>query len=124
MPGTDYWQSMLRGYLLTVLIETSVLWWGLSPRHPSHVRVWAGVWLTAGTYPFVWLVFPPLFPAGERGWYLLTAEIFAPACEAWMFWGAFVRHRVAPDGAAMRRDMLAIVAANLCSFVVGTQITV
>jgi hypothetical protein len=43
------------------------------------VRLFAGAWLTACTYPVVWLVLPPLFE--ERSLYLLAAETFAPVAE-------------------------------------------
>src|SRR5438105_3140744 len=110
---------MLVGYLLTVAVETAVLLVGLSRRHPVRVRLFAGVWLSACTYPVVWLVLPLLF--AERWLYLLVAETFAPAAECVLFWLAFVR-RLPPDRRATIRDMLAIVVANLCSFGLGEAI--
>jgi hypothetical protein len=53
--------------------------------------------------------------------YLLVAEIFAPAAECVLFWYAFVRPKP-PDRRATLRDMLAIVLANLYSFVAGEVI--
>ncbi|MBA4064704.1 MAG: hypothetical protein C0501_13515 [Isosphaera sp.] len=107
---------MLAGYAVTVLVETAVLLALLSRRHPVRVRVFAGVWLTACTYPVVWLVLPPLF--AERWAYLLVAETFAPAAEGVLFWAAFAR-RLPPDRRATARDLLAILLANLASFGVG-----
>ncbi len=107
---------MLAGYTLTVAVETAVLLVGLSRRHPVRARLFAGVWLTACTYPVVWLVLPPLLP--NRVAYLTVAETFAPAAECVLFWLAFVRP-LPPDRRATTRDMLVIVLANLASFGTG-----
>jgi hypothetical protein len=109
---------MLVGYLLTVAVEALVLAALLSRRHSLRVRFFAGVWLTACTYPVVWLVLPPLFDDQPRWLYLLAAETFAPAAECAIFWFAFVRP-LSPDRRATARDLVAIVLANLCSFGVG-----
>jgi hypothetical protein len=115
----DYLLAMLLGYLLTVAVETPLLLAGLSRRHAVRARLFAGVWLSACTYPVVWLVLPPLFP--ERWLYLLVAETFAPLAECVLFWLAFVRGQPHSPGATTR-DMFAIVAANLGSFGVGELI--
>jgi len=107
---------MLAGYALTVAVETAVLLAGLSRRHPVRVRVFAGAWLTACTYPVVWLVLPPLLP--DRTAYLLVAETFAPVAECALFRAAFVRP-LPPARRATARDLLAVVAANLASFAAG-----
>jgi hypothetical protein len=118
----EYLLLMAGFYLLTITIETAVLLPGLSRRHPLRSRLFAGIWLTACTYPVVWLVLPPLFPPEEdRTLYLLVAETFAPVAECALFWVAFVR-RLPPDRRATARDMAAIVVANLCSFGVGELI--
>lgn len=103
-------------YLLTVTVETPILSVGLSRRHPVRRRLVAGVWLTACTYPVVWLVLPGLF--AERWVYLLVAETFAPAAEGLLFWLAFVRG-APPDRRATLRDLAVVVLANLASFGVG-----
>jgi hypothetical protein len=100
---------MAAGYLLTVSVETPVLVVGLSRRHPVKHRLFAGLWLTACTYPVVWLVLPPLF--SERWLYLVVAETFAPVAECVLFRLAF--------GKASVRDLAAIVLANLLSFGAG-----
>ena len=114
----DYLLLMLQFYLLTVAVETAVLLFGLSRGHPLGVKLFAGVWLTACTYPVVWLVLPEFFT--ERGRYLLIAETFAPLAECGLFWYAFLRGL--PFDRAFSRDMLAIVAANLASFGMGELI--
>lgn len=135
----EYLLLMLGCYALTVAIEAPVLLLLLSRRHGIGVRLFAGVWLTACTYPVVWLVLPPLF-AGEPRWlYLAVAETFAPVAECAAFWFAFVRGRSHPianepdepdwgDNEFERvpskigptwRDCGAIVLANLCSFGAG-----
>jgi hypothetical protein len=134
MPQADYLQLMLLGYLVTIAIETPVLVALLSRRHSLRVRLFAGVWLTACTYPVVWLVLPPLFDQAERWLYLLVAETFAPAAECAIFWYAFVRRLPPPEPADEEdwaapaeprphrdtlRDLAAITLANLCSFGLG-----
>lgn len=110
---------MLAGYSVTVAVETAVLLVALSRRHPVRSRLFAGLWLTACTYPVVWLVLPPLF--ADRVTYLVVAEVFAPAAECVLFWLAFVRP-LPPDRRAAARDMLAVVLANLASFGAGELI--
>lgn len=118
MNDADLWRFLPLGYLFTVALETPVLLFGLSPRHPPRRRLFAGMWLTACTYPVVVLVLPPLFAGASRAFYLLAAETFAPAAECALFWLAFGRGGAAA-GAARWRDFAAVVAANLLSFLAG-----
>src|SRR5438309_6810655 len=83
----NVWLFLPVGYLVTILIETPVLLVGLSARHPLRRRLFAGLWLTACTYPVVVLVLPLLI--ASRGPYLLAAETFAPVAECALFWAAF-----------------------------------
>jgi hypothetical protein len=106
-------------YLLTVGVETPVLLLALSRRHSLPRRLFAGVWLTACTYPVVWYVIPAfLDPVEDRLWYLIVAETFAPLAECIIFWAAYVWGR-STDRRATLRDLAAIVLANLASFGVG-----
>ncbi|OWK36763.1 hypothetical protein [Fimbriiglobus ruber] len=116
MRAGEFLALMAAGYLMTITVETAVLWVGLSRRHPPSVRLAAGVWLTACTYPVVWIVLPPLF--ASRWQYLLVAETFAPVAECALFWLAFVRG-APPRPAATVRDMAAVAGANLASFAFG-----
>ncbi len=126
--AVKYWLAFLVCYLFTIAVETPVLLMGLSARHPTSRRLFAGAWLTACTYPIVFIVLPesglfdlqptesaPLGPG--RFAYLLVAEIFAPVAECILFWIAF------GDSSASRgsflRDMTAVVLANLASFGLG-----
>jgi Na+/melibiose symporter-like transporter len=128
----NLWSFLPLGYALSLVLETPVLLVGLSPRHSIRRRLFAGAWLTACTYPIVILVLPQLVwrPLGEQAgyWpYVAVAEVFAPAAECVLFWLAFWKHERGPDpeprpGASRRdllRDMLAIIAANLTSFIAG-----
>jgi hypothetical protein len=135
----DYLLLMLVGYLISIAVETPVLVLLLSRRHALRAKLFAGVWLTACTYPVVWLVLPPLFEDQPRWLYLLVAETFAPVAECAIFWFAFVRRLppAEPNAPANEdewpfptateargrwdtaRDMAAIVLANLCSFGFG-----
>jgi hypothetical protein len=114
----ELWRFLPLGYLLTILIETPILVLGLSERHSRARRLLAGVWLTACTYPVVTLVLPLLFIDSSRTVYLVVAEIFAPAGECVLFWLAF-GSRSELGKPAMWRDFLAIVVANLASFLAG-----
>ncbi|WP_232069883.1 hypothetical protein [Gemmata massiliana] len=131
MSAPEYLLAMLVGYLITIVIETTVLLALLSRRHSVRVRVFAGVWLTTCTYPVVWLVIPQVFVDAERWVLLLVAETFAPVAECAIFWLAFIRpSALAPqagctDAAPLigtrsaARDFAAITLANLCSFGLG-----
>ena len=123
MSGHDpayLWRFLLVGYALTVALEAPVLAAGLAARHRWSVRAIASLWLTACTYPIVVLVLPLTV---ELWWgrtaYVTIAEIFAPLAECLLFWLAF--DRLAPRRDQLR-DSLAIIAANLTSFLIGAWI--
>ena len=118
MSTAALWYFLPIGYLFTVLIETPVLLAGLSGRHPPGRRIFAGLWLTACTYPVVNLVMPLLFADSGRGVFLAAAETFAPAAECVLFWAAFGERREW-GRASMWRDFAAITVANLASFAGG-----
>ena len=112
------WRFLALGYLLTIAIETPILLVLLSRPHSWAKRLAAGLWLTACTYPIVILVLP-LVPGLEPRWkYLAVAETFAPLAECMIFSAAF--HRGTRISKSQRlQDWLAIVLANLASFVLG-----
>src|SRR5256714_1636459 len=89
MSSYDLWRFLPLGYLLTILIETPILLIGLSKRHSIKRRLFAGVWLTACTYPIVVLVLYPLLVTSSRTIYLVVAETFAPVGECLLFWLAY-----------------------------------
>ena len=116
------WRFLIVGYLVTIAIETPILIFGLSKRHPLKHRFFAGVWLTACTYPIVVLVLPTAFGVAENPQayptYLLVAEIFAPVAECLLFWIVFGTAEPRSRGATIR-DMVVIIVANLASFGFG-----
>ena len=114
MSPNELWHFFPIGYLLTIAIETPILVFGLSSQHSLKRRVFAGLWLTACTYPIVTLVLPLVLMNRSRGLFLLVAEVFAPVAECVLFWVAFGSRE-----ASMRRDFAVIVIANLASFGVG-----
>jgi hypothetical protein len=118
MSPSELWHFLPLGYLLTILIETPILCVGLSRRHPLKRKLFAGVWLTACTYPIVTLVLPLLFPPDARALYLVVAETFAPVAECALFWLAFGA-RAEVGKSSMWRDFIAIIVANLASFGAG-----
>lgn len=112
MSPWDLWHFLPIGYLLTIAIETPVLFVGLSVHHPKLRRIAAGFWLTACTYPIVVLVLPLLLIDHSRAFFLTIAETFAPLAECALFWLAFGKQTT-------WRDFATIVIANLASFVAG-----
>lgn len=114
----ELWRFFVPGYLLTILIETPILLIGLSPRHSIKRRVFAGVWLTACTYPIVVLALPVVFRSSTRATYLIVAETFAPLAECALFWLAYGERELIGK-VAMWRDFAAIIVANLASFIGG-----
>ena len=108
------WIMLIVGYLFTITIETPILCVGLSPEHPLSRRIFAGLWLTACTYPLVILVAPVFFdPTKERGLYLLIAESIAHLGECALFYAAFGPLK------QMWRDTSVVFGANLASFGLG-----
>jgi len=118
MSPLELWRFLPLGYLLTIAIETPILFFALSPRHPKRHRLIAGLWLTACTYPVVTLVLPLLLANYSRTVFLLVAETFAPLAECVLFWLAFGSAAEVGKG-SMWRDFATIVAANLASFLAG-----
>lgn len=116
MGTEDLWSFLPLGYLFTVVVETPVLVLLLSKRHALRRRLFAGLWLTACTYPVVVLVLPPLFAGASRALYLAVAETFAPAAECALFYLAFGGK--GSDGVTWR-DFAVVVVANLLSFLAG-----
>jgi hypothetical protein len=116
MGTEELWRFLPLGYLFTVAVETPVLVLFLSKHHALKRRLFAGLWLTACTYPVVVLVLPPLFADSSRALYLAVAETFAPVAECALFYLAFGGK--GSDGATWR-DYAAIIAANLLSFLAG-----
>ncbi len=77
------------------------------------------MWLTACTYPVVWLVLPAMIDLRtQRGLYLLVAETFAPIAECAIFWAAFGSCEEWGKR-SMWRDLITITLANLASFGIG-----
>src|SRR5436305_13036946 len=115
MSPSELWHFLLLGYPLTILIETPILVIGLSRRHSLRRRLFAGVWLTACTYPIVVLVMPLIFAHSSRAVYLIIAETFAPVGECALFWIAYGKAEELGKQ-SMWRAFAAIVIANLSSF--------
>ena len=118
MSPSDLWRFLLIGYPFTILIETPVLLLGLSQRHSIKRRIFAGVWLTACTYPIVVLVMPLMFGGVSRTIYLVVAETFAPVAECVLFWLAYGKAEELGKR-SMWQDFATIVIANLASFLGG-----
>ena len=119
MDTNALWKFLLWGYATSVAIETPVLLAGLARVHPVGRRLFAGLWLTACTYPIVVLVLPILLDSdNHRALYLTVAETFAPAAECALFGLAY--HRGANLPLRVRvQDYAVVTAANLASFLLG-----
>jgi hypothetical protein len=118
MSPSELWRFLLIGYVFTILIETPILILGLSRRHSIKTRIFAGIWLTACTYPIVVLVLPLIFANSSRTVYLAVAETFAPIVECVLFWAAYGKSDELGTP-SMWRDFLTIIIANLASFLGG-----
>jgi uncharacterized membrane-anchored protein len=115
---SELWLFLPVGYLVSVAVETPVLLVGLTKQLSFRQRLFAGLWLTACTYPIVVLVLPISYADAPRSLYLLVAETFAPVAECLLFWFAFRRQLdVRPQ--TWLRNFAVIVVANLLSFAVG-----
>ena len=112
------WYFLPIGYLTTILIETPVLLFGLSPKLSFRQKLLCGVWLTACTYPIVILVLPALLLDYSKTLYLIVAETFAPVGECFFFWLAFRGKNLFGTGDWIR-SFTAIILANLASFGIG-----
>ncbi len=115
---SELWLFLPLGYLLTVAVEAPVLIIGLSKRLSFRERFFAGLWLTACTYPVVVLVLPVLFAESSRALYLLVAETFAPLAECLLFWLVF-RARLGQSLKIVLASFAVITLANLLSFAAG-----
>ncbi|WP_425614179.1 hypothetical protein NA78x_004040 [Anatilimnocola sp. NA78] len=123
----ELWQFLPWGFLLTIVLETPVLLLGLSQRHSWQRRLFAGVWLTACTYPIVVVLLPlTVWHYWGETAYLVVAETFAPIAECLIFVWAFAPQAKEIDGVQEKvgwqstlQDCAAIVAANLFSFLFG-----
>src|SRR5687768_2158300 len=118
LPLGELWLFLPVGYLLTILIETPILFFGLPSKLSIRQKLLCGVWLTACTYPIVVLVLPALFIGQPRWHYLAVAETFAPVAECLIFWLAF-RTKQLLQASDWIRSFVAIVIANLVSFGIG-----
>jgi hypothetical protein len=118
LPMADLWRFLPIGYFFTILIETPILVFGLSPKVSLRQKLLCGIWLTACTYPIVVLVLPAVFFDSSRFLYLTVAEIFAPVAECSLFWLAF-RGKDELASSDWIRSLAAIVVANLASFGFG-----
>lgn len=114
----DLWLFLPLGYLFTVAVEAPVLVIGLPKKFSLKERFFAGLWLTACTYPVVVLVLPTIFASSPRSLYLLLAETFAPAAECLLFWLVF-RDKLSPGIKAKLPSFAVITLANLLSFALG-----
>ena len=118
LTAAELWHFLPRGYLLTIAIEIPILLVCLSREHPVTRRLLAGVWLTACTYPIVVLVLPLTVGVwwGDSA-YVAVAETFAPVAECLIFRAAYP---IPCSRTAALRDLAAITAANVGSFLLGS----
>jgi hypothetical protein len=112
------WAFLPVGYLLTVMIETPVLIVGLSSRHSLGRKIAASLWINACSYPIVILVLPVVLASAPSAVYIAVAEAFAPFSECLLFVAAFY-DRADLWRREMWRDVGAVTAANLASFLIG-----
>jgi hypothetical protein len=116
------WAFLPFGYLVTVLLETPVLVAGLSRPHSFLRRLYCGFMLTACTYPIVVLVLPLLLKPYSYYFYVAVAETFAPLAECALFYFLYDRSEPKLTKVQLAQDMVAIIAANLVSWLLGAAL--
>jgi hypothetical protein len=115
----DFFWTMAKCFVFTITVETLVLLAGLSKRHSISRRFAAGVWLSACTYPLLWMVLPVFLPPERNlALYLAVGESFVPVAECALFWQVFQRGRDF-NHSELWRDWTVIFIANLASFGLG-----
>jgi len=103
-------------FLITLAVEIPVGWLLLRSDEPSTVRVVALVaFANLASHPSVWFVFTQLFLVGTAE-YVLAAEVWAVAVEA-LFYAITIA------GLKPSRALVASLAANAASFLVGRILT-
>ncbi len=104
--------DFVHAYIITVLVETLILYLLLRKRYPAPAIIRNSVVANSLTLPFVWFVFPVL--GSGLSWVLLTAvaELFAFGAEAAVYRVLFQRMDWA-DAARMS------FICNLLSFLTG-----
>ena len=84
-----------------------------------RIRLFAGIWLTACTYPIVAVVLPSVIDVvNDRLRYLIVAESIAHFGECLLFYLAFGRAEPRTRRALVQ-DMVAVFTANWASFTLG-----
>ena len=107
---------LLCGGIITIVIEGTVLWFGLGRRYSTGEKLFFAAWLTAATYPVVVLVLPSLMSTSEpRSSYLFAAESFAIIGECVLF----TIGSVCLDKPVYFKELGVIAIANLISFAAG-----
>ncbi|MCX6768383.1 MAG: hypothetical protein NTY83_00865 [Candidatus Micrarchaeota archaeon] len=81
--------DFVHAYIITVLVETLILYLLLRKRYPAPAIIRNSVVANSLTLPFVWFVFPVL--GSGLSWALLTAvaELFAFGAEAALYRALF-----------------------------------
>ena len=100
----------LVGLTLTILLEFPFYFYGLEPRRPARQRRLICLLANLVSYPVVIFILPGFFSSYNA--YLAVAETFAPLSE--ILWLQVVA------GPVTRREGLAIIAANLFSWLFGS----
>lgn len=115
------WARMaILGYLLTISMETPILFFGLANRYSLKQKLFAGAFLTACSYPFVAVFFPMIWdPYENYNTYIVVSEIFAPLSECVIFAWLFQRRKPGLTLKQRMFDFAAIIAANLFSYLFG-----
>jgi hypothetical protein len=99
-------------FILTVAIELPVVVYLLRTQEPSVPRLVALVlFANLATHPAVWFIFTQLFLVGTPA-YVVAAEGWAVAAEA-VFYVVTIR------GLSLQRAVLAALAGNAASFLIG-----
>lgn len=110
---TGFPAAFLEAYIITLAVETAMLYMLLYPRYSRGLIVRNSLIVNTITLPFVWFVFPPLLgPLFGYAIQLAASELFALMAEAAMYIRLFPMMEA-------RDAILVSFICNLCSFVIG-----
>jgi hypothetical protein len=112
-------------YLVVVLVDAPILLFGLSSAHSRPLRVLTALWVAACALPLAVFIPGVILAPGNTLSFVLGAiaglVIAATVIESALYWAFFRRGERSKD-VSVRRDVSAIIGANLAVIALGRVI--